>query len=334
VRPRHGVAALAAVLLCCATVAALAAPRVATPAAEHPLDAEDRRPRAETNVAVDPRNPRHVVVSAIQFGRPYRDALVDKGYEPDDNVWVSVDGGASYRHTGNLPPMNAATPTSNDPTLAWDPHGPLYASYTSFAKPLGGVGPRDGLYVARSDDGGVHWRRLAYLEGFDCEGPDRSTVTVDPRNGAVYVTWVHYVEDASCAGTVDFTKTVLRWARSTDGGRTFSRPVDVSTNDQGVMPAPAVLADGTLAVAYLGPWRDGTAAAPCHGYTAPVYVARYAPTGRALGRVAAIQDLCSTTLGLAPNGAAFVPIPTPRSPCPAVAWSWRRRTSPPRGAAS
>jgi hypothetical protein len=309
-RSRHGVAAVAAVLLSCAALAAVAAPRhAATPGAEHPLDAEDRRPRAETVVAVDPHDPRRVAVVAIQFARAYAEATVSKGYENDDHVWVSADGGTSYRAVGGLPPQRPATPASNDPWLAWDPHGPLYASYTSFSAPLATSNtPEDGLYVARSDDGGRHWKRLAHVEGFDCSGPDRSEIVVDPRRGTVFVAWTHYIEDASCSMTPDISKTVLRWARSTDGGRTFSKPVDVTRDNTGTAIAPAVLPDGTLAVAYLEQATNDVENATCHGFRMPLVVARYSPAGRLLGKSVAIQDLCDSYAGVTPNGAAFLPM--------------------------
>lgn len=276
--------------------------------ADHPLETTDHRPRIETNVAVDPRDPRHVVVSAIQLGASYARAAL-MGYAPYDRTWVSSDGGGTFRSTGPLPPEPGGVPYGNDPTLAWDPHGPLYASYTAFSNPAVFTNvPADGLYVARSLDGGRIWQRRAHLESFRCSGPDRSTITTDPVRGWVYVTWVHYVEGDACNGTPDQSLTVTRWARSTDGGAHFDRPVDVTVKGETAQLAPAVLPDGTLLVAYLGPYANSTDDPVCHGFTGSVVVARYRPDGRLLGRTTVNKHLCATTLGLSPNGATYTQI--------------------------
>lgn len=281
---------------------------VATPVdTDHRIEAEDRRPRAETAVAVDPRDPRHVVVTAIQFARSYPDSLRGGGYGGDDHVWVSRDGGATYRAAGGLPALDRSAPASNDPSIAFGPRGIVYASYSAFAGTAASA-PAEGLYLARSDDGGLHWRRMARIEGFRCGGPDRSWITVDPRRGWVYVTWTHYVEDAGCSGTIDPAKTALRWARSTDGGAHFGRPVDVTTNSEGARPSPAVLRDGTLLVVYQKPATNDLANADCHGFTGQVVAVRFAPDGRRLGSATALPNVCDSYGGVIPNGAAYLPI--------------------------
>ena len=304
---------LSALLVATATMTASGAPAAPVPApvllgADHSIDSSDpsdARPRIESNVAVDPRNPKRVVVSAIQLAVSESTALTT-GYRNFDRTWTSSNGGASYTSSGPLPPQPGGVPASNDPTLAWDPHGPLYASYTSFNKPVATSNtPEDGLYVARSVDGGAHWQRRAHVEGFSCAGPDRSTVAVDPVRGWVYLTWVHYVESA-CNGSPDMTKTVTRFARSTDGGAHFSRPVDVTVDGESAQLAPAVLPDGTLLVAYVSRFPLAVADPTCHGLTGTLKVARYRPDGRLLDRRVAVSALCSTTLGLSPNGATYL----------------------------
>jgi hypothetical protein len=289
-------------------------PRVAVPTPvgdDHPVDATDARPRAETSVAVNPRDPRHVVVTAIQFERAYRDALNNaRGYSPDVHIWVSRDGGGTFRAAGGLPALDRSWPASNDPSIAFGPNGTVYASYTSFGGRAADA-PGAGLYLARSDDGGLHWRRMARVEGFDCGGPDRSTITVDPRRGWVYVTWTHYVEDAACSGSIDPTKTILRWARSTDGGAHVGRPVDITTGGQGQTPSSAVLRNGELLVVHQNNATNDVGNAECHGFTSRVVAVRFTPAGRRLGSAAALSNVCHSTGGVMPNGAAFVPITDP-----------------------
>lgn len=311
---RHRFVAGLAFVLSGAAAAAAPLPRATAPApvgADHSIDAADPRPRAETSVAVDPRDPRHVVVTAIQFERSFREGLNHPhGTGPDDHVWVSRDGGATYRAAGGLPALDRSWPSSNDPSIAFGPTGVVYASYTSFGGRVV-TAPGSGLTLARSDDGGLHWRRMARIEGFHCGGPDRSTITVDPRRGWVYVTWTHYVEDAACSGSPDYTKTVLRWARSTDGGAHFGRPVDITTGAEGHTPSAAVLRDGSLLVVHSRPATNAVDNAECRGFTGQVVATRFDPAGRRLGAATALANVCDSYGGVMPNGAAYLPITDP-----------------------
>ena len=113
----------------------------------------------------------------------------------------------------------------------------------------------DGLWVARSTDNGARWTgRLAVANGYTgsgCTGPDRPTVAVDPVRGIVWVAYTHLVfTSMPCAAAAS---TDIRVVRSTDGGRTWSKPVVVAS-DPTVNPSaavPAVLPDGSVAVAFL-----------------------------------------------------------------------------------
>lgn len=277
---------------------------------DHSVDAGDARPRAETAVAVDPSNPRRVAVVAIQFEQTIRDALVTRSFDSYDVVWVSEDAGKTFRRSGPLPPVRPETPAGNDPWLAWDPHGPLYASYSAFTG-TSVASPEEGLYVARSDDGGRTWRRSRLVEGFTmhgqnaCDGPDRSTVAVDPARGWVYVTWVHYA-DPACSGAPDHAYTEMRWARSTDGGRTFSRPVVVTRNGVSNRIAPAVLPDGTLLTMHNVTGGLNPAEPSCELPVRSV-ITRWSPAGRRLDSTDALIT-CNDTGGVSPTAATHVPI--------------------------
>lgn len=275
---------------------------------DRPLDAQDTRPRSEISLAVHPSDPRRVAVAAIQFGRSYRDAFLEGPFISFNRSWVSGDGGRTFTVGSDLPSVRPQTPGGNDPTLAWGPGDVLYSSYTSFS----GVDARssdEGLYVARSVDGGRSWRRGAHLEGFDCGGPDRSTVAVDPRRGHVFVTWVHYVEGEGCDGAPDQSRTVLRWARSTDGGQTFSSPVEVAPPGTSSQAAPAVLPDGTLVVTHVESGGLQPEQTTCQ-FPSTVFASRFSPEGRLIGRTSALST-CNTAAGLSPNGATYVPLSSP-----------------------
>ncbi len=273
---------------------------------DHSIAPGDTRPRAETQVAVDPRDPHRVVVTAMQFNQPLA-SRVQTVQTQNDEIWASSDAGASFPAHASLPPLNPAQPLGNDPTLAWDPRpgGPVYASYSAFASTSQTSSPTEGLYVARSDDGGRSWRRSKLIEGFrSCGGPDRSQVAVDPVHGWVYVEWIHYVA-SDCGSTPDATKTVLRWARSTDGGRTFRPPVDFTAAGEANDGSLAVLPNGTVLTVHSVVGGAESAGTGCH-FATHVVAARWTPAGHSLSRSEAVMG-CATTAGLAV--ATYFPLP-------------------------
>jgi hypothetical protein len=285
--------------------AVAAVPTPLTPARS--VDALDVRPRSETVVAVSPRDPKQVAVLAIQHGRPFLNALREGPLLAWDATWRSPDGGQSYGRGGLLPHVQPATPAANDPSLSWGPHA-LYASYTTFVQE-GPRSEREGLYVARSVDGGRSWRRATHIEGFHCSGPDRSTVAADPRRDTVFVTWVHYDEGPGCGGSPDAARTELRWARSTDGGRTFGKPVVLTRGGVSNRIAGAVLPDGTFVTTH--PETGGVNAddASCQ-FPTRVVATRWRGDGSRLGAATALV-VCANAGGLSPNGSTHIPISFP-----------------------
>jgi hypothetical protein len=290
-------------LLCGGGVAAAVMPDI-----DHPLDLENRTPRAEPSVAVDPHDPRRVVVSAMQFPGTVAYGIV-KSNQPLAQVWVSRNGGAAYRSAGPLPLPRPKAQYSEHATLAWDPHGPLYAAYSAFPR-YGETSGDAGVWVAKSVDGGRTWKLMSRVEGVQCSRPHRPIVAVDPVRGWVYVTWTHEVEP-NCDGSEDWSQTSLRWSRSTDGGAHFSKPVEVTGDGVGDYPAPAVLADGTLLVSYLEIGGLSLGDEVCPSVDQRVVVVRYARSGARLGESTAISRLCVVGEGLSLNGATFTPVTYP-----------------------
>lgn len=101
-----------------------------------------------SRIAIDPKNPRHVVVGA--FGDPYKDS-------PDRGVYVTFDGGQSWSKSLYLGPSSGASDLAMNPA---DPNV-VYAGMWHFRRvpwTFTSGGPDDGLY--KSSDGGRTWKRL------------------------------------------------------------------------------------------------------------------------------------------------------------------------------
>jgi photosystem II stability/assembly factor-like uncharacterized protein len=102
-------------------------------------------------ILVDPRDPNRVLVAAL--GHVFA-ANAERG------VYLTTDGGKSWQHVLDLGDSTGVV------DLAWDPGSPavVYAAawqmrmhpWLDYFKPQ--AGPGSGIY--RSDDGGLHWRRL------------------------------------------------------------------------------------------------------------------------------------------------------------------------------
>ncbi len=277
---------------------------------DHVLELEDRRPREEPSVAVDPADPRTVVVSSMQFSRTFSGSLIS-GYSPRGRIWLSRDGGRAYRAVADLPLQPGQAAVTFDPRLAWDPHGPLYAAYTSATSEYPKApSSEDGLYLARSNEAGRHWQRLAHLEGRSCGGPSRPALAVDPDRGWVYVAWTHMVEP-SCNGSPDLSKTEVFWARSTDRGAHFSKPVRVTDPGVSRMPSLSVLTDGTVLVSVVTGGVLSLGDPSCPGAQEAVQAFRYSPSGRLLTSSTPIPSLCIAFDGLFGNGAAYTPVEYP-----------------------
>jgi photosystem II stability/assembly factor-like uncharacterized protein len=101
-----------------------------------------------SRIAIDPRNPRHVVVGA--FGDPFKDS-------PDRGVYVTFDGGRTWSKSLYLTPSSGASDVAIDPK---DPNV-VYAGMWHFRRvpwTFTSGGPDGGLF--KSTDGGRTWKKL------------------------------------------------------------------------------------------------------------------------------------------------------------------------------
>jgi peroxiredoxin len=147
------------------------------------------------------------------------------------------------------------------PKVAFGPHGSLYAAYLVTKIVPGMRWPQNALRFAVSEDGGAHWGAPATVTGDKVFGSyDDHALHVAP-DGTIYLSWLAEVSH-------DTSHTFF--ARSTDGGTTWSKPavIDPDLSCPCCRTAMASGADGSLYVA----WRKRFAGA--HGEERDIVVAK------------------------------------------------------------
>ena len=182
------------------------------------------------SLARDPRDP-DVVVATDRIDRPSFSAELDR----------SGDGGRTWSSTALPLPPGLDRPYA--PDLAFAPDGTLYVTYVD----LQGNGnvPAD-LWVSKSVDGGRTLSAPARVAG---RLTFQARVAVD-HAGTVYVTWLQ----GNAAGFLSLIgpPSPIVLSRSSDGGRTFSRPVQVNDPSRALVGAatPVIDSHGRLVVLY------------------------------------------------------------------------------------
>jgi hypothetical protein len=211
-----------------------------------------RRTQNEPSVAVDPLNPRVVVAGSNDYC-----AEIQNG---SGNVWAgyyrSTDGGTTWANSlvpgypayasaaGTASPTHGSCAAAGDPTQAFDGEGRLFYGFICFnrAKPTNGS-----VYVVTYDQDGARYLRTVRV---DRGTPsvwglfqDKINVTTDVASGRVYVLWAQYPGQSG--------NNTLHFARSTDHGQTFSKPVRITPGLSEEQFADATVGpDGTLYVTY------------------------------------------------------------------------------------
>lgn len=173
------------------------------------------------------------------------------------HVNISMDDGRRWFRGGD-PHMDPWTQCSGKPingpyaTMEFDDEGVLYVAFYANAPEFADdeMQPLH-VFLARSTDGGrtfetnfVHQAPEPVTENEGLHNNDRPMVEVDKSNpDNVYVGWMQRGAEGEPGG-----KTML--AASTDGGRTFGEPVDLSDERGGYQPRLAVTPDGVLHAIY------------------------------------------------------------------------------------
>ncbi len=201
---------------------------------------------SEPAIAVNPQDPRQVVGAAQRWAA------------------YSGDGGLSFTP---VKVVADGSPSLGDVSLAFDHRGQVFLSYLAIQKNglqgYWGHGPgANGIYVIRSPDGGRSWEPSPVgIKVWSGDEPDvkledmpriwADTGAKSPYRGHLYVAWIEW----------QLTQSVILYSRSTDGGRSWSAPLRISTraglprDDNGAVVGPigTVAPDGTQYVV----WNEG-----------------------------------------------------------------------------
>jgi hypothetical protein len=199
----------------------------------------------EPSIAVNPSNPRQLVGAFQNTAVAYsRDA---------GQTWNLAEGAAppDYKISGDV-------------SVVYDNQGHAFLSYIAFDK-LGTINywahdaTRNGIFVRRSFDGGQTWEKdavavIAHPSDPGIPFEDKPYIVADATHskyaGNLYIGWTEFTLE----------KTIMLFSRSTDSGKTWSKPIEISTHeglprdDNGAVEgfSGAVASDGTLYVA----WSD------------------------------------------------------------------------------
>ena len=196
----------------------------------------------EPSLAANPKNALNLIAGANdEIGQP---ACTDTnpsncGFVPKSvaGYYASFDGGKTWPCQGliDLGSLGIAEIASGDPSQTFDSQGNAFFGTLALPFPVTSREVRNGFpadfVVAKSTDGGCTYTSATVISGnspaaFD----DKDAIAADanpssPYHDNVYAAWTIFNKNAATTGT---GKDQIVFSRSTDGGKTWSKPNAIS----------------------------------------------------------------------------------------------------------
>ena len=204
----------------------------------------DPAPQNEPSVKISRTDPNRVLAAWRDFRTGVNPPLRRIG------VSLSTDGGENWSVSELLPQIIPGAPLSSDPAVAVDLDGNFYVVTVSLNENNG----NGELWVFKSTDAGETFDQVYSIAGSPGTFEDKEYVTTDlnpssPYANTLYVSWTRFASGTN-----------ILMEHSTDGGVTWSSPVNVSDASLlGVQGSvPAVGPNGEVYVIWYGVSSSGT----------------------------------------------------------------------------
>ncbi len=168
--------------------------------------------QSEVHIAVNPNNPNILLGGSNAANNSSTVTYVNQGY------YVTTNGGQTWYGSDSLPGIPSGYYRS-DPVVAFDQYGNMYFNTLEYSSTAGD------LVTLKSTNNGLTWPIKTAVPN---PGPDedKNWIAIDLNPASPYYGYIYTAYTEFQSSDPNYRK--LEFSRSTDGGMTFSAPVNMS----------------------------------------------------------------------------------------------------------